>query len=385
MEIQTVNTHLVGTPAPHKGGHNFLFVELKTDDGLVGFGECPWIEFRSQTTRSLIEELKEGFVIGSSPFEIESLRQRLYQSNHMLNVPGPLQSQVIAGIEIACWDLIGKYVEEPIYSLLGGKFNDQIRCYTYLHYEWEPPESPEIAAEAALKYFNQGFTGIKLDPIPPYEGPRPLSLRELNYAENVIKEIRNTVGDECDIILGTHGQLTPADAIKFAHRLEPYNPLWLEEPIPAERPDKMATVAEATEIPIATGERLTTIHQFAELFELDAVDIIQPNLGLVGITGAKKIAGMAEANYAFIAPWLYSGPILWAANLQFGASTPNFLIQESIERWEGFHAQIVHDTPNWENGYIEPPSDPGLGVELDTTAIKEYPPNVVSPTEFAWF
>jgi 2-dehydro-3-deoxyphosphogalactonate aldolase len=385
MEIRNVETHIVGTPEPHKGGHNFLFIKLETADGLVGYGECPWTEFRTTTIAHLIEEFADGFIIGSSPFDIEWIRRKLYRSNPMLHVPGPLQAQLIAGVEMACWDLIGKRVGEPIYNLIGGSYRDEIRSYTYLHYEWEPPESPEAAAEAAASYHDQGFTGIKLDPIPPYEGPRELSLEELNYTESVISAIRDAVGESCDIIIGTHGQLTTADAIRFAQRLESYDPLWFEEPVPPERPDEMADVAERTSIPIATGERLTTVHQAAELLERDAVDVLQPNLGLVGISGAKKMAGMAEANYVQMAPWMYSGPILWAANLHFDAATPNFLIQEGIERWEEFHAELVQDAPDWNDGSIKPPSGPGLGIELDEQVLSDYPANKQDLSEFSWF
>ena len=364
----------MGTPKPHKGGVNFLFVKLTTDDGTIGYGECPWIEHRAFSTQRLIEELSEGFIEGQSPFEIENLRKNLYRSNHSLHVPGPLQAQVIGAVEIACWDIIGKSVDEPIYNLLGGKINDEIRSYTYLHYKWSPPASPEEAAEAVAEYVEQGFTGIKLDPIPPYVGPREISLAELNYAEDVIKTIRQAVGEDCDIIVGTHGQLTTADACKFANRIEPYEPLWFEEPVPPERSDEMAKVAKRTTIPIAAGERITTIHQAAELLEKGAVDVFQPNLGVVGLLEAKKMAGMAEGHYTQIAPWQYCGPIAWAASLHLDACSPNLLIQEGIERWEGFHAEIVEKTPSWEDGYIHPPSGPGLGVVLDEDALSKYPP-----------
>jgi 2-dehydro-3-deoxyphosphogalactonate aldolase len=385
MEIRDVETLPVGTPAPHKGGVNFLFVKVVTADGTVGYGECPWVEYRLETMQQLIAELKDGFVVGSSPFEIERLRRRLYNSNHSLNVPGPLQAQAIASIEMACWDIVGKTVGEPVYNLLGGRVNDRIRSYTYLHYEWSPPDPPAAAADVAEAYLDRGFTGVKLDPIPPYEGPREASLAELEYAENVVAAIRDRVGTACDVIIGTHGQLTTADAIRFANRLEEYDPLWFEEPVPAERADEMATVAEATEIPIATGERLTTLHQASELLERRGVDVLQPNLGFTGILNAKKIAGMAEAHYAQIAPWLYCGPIQWAANPHLDATCPNLLIQEAIEDWEGFHGDLLVDPPTFEDGGFAPPAEPGLGVELDEAVVEANPPNEMSPDEFSWF
>jgi len=385
MEIQDIETFLVGSPEPHKGGMNFVFVKVTTTDGAVGYGECPWAEYRGRTLAALIDELKDAFIVGSSPFNIEDLRRKLYRSNPALHVPGPLQAQAIAGIELACWDLVGKHVGEPVYNLLGGKVNDPIRSYTYLHYKWTPPEPPEEAAAAVREYVDQGFTGVKLDPIPPYEGPRSISLEELSYADRVVGTIREEVGDECDILIGTHGQLTTESAIRLAERLEPHDPLWFEEPVPPERVDEMVRVNRSTSIPVATGERLTTVHQAAEVLESGAADIIQPNVGMVGLLEAKKITAMAEAHYAAVAPWMYCGPIAGAANLHLDATTPNFLIQEGIERWGEFHAEILEDPVSWEDGYVEPPSDPGLGVELDEMVIEEYPFNEMSPDDFSWF
>lgn len=374
MEIRDVESLSVGTPKPHRGGNNFLFVKLTTVDGVVGYGECPWPEHRLRTLERLVDEMAE-FVVGTDAHDVEQLRQDLDQSSHWFNIPGPLQAQVVAGIEMACWDIIGKEAGEPIYNLLGGVVNDPIRSYTYIHYEWEPPASAEEAAAVVQSYVDRGFTGVKLDPIPPFSGNRAVSVEELDYAEDVVRTIRQQVGDSCDIILGTHGQLTTASAIRFAHRLEQYDPLWLEEPVPPERTDEMAKVSAATDIPIATGERLTSIYQIAELLERDAVDVIQPNLGFVGFLGAKKVAGMAETHYAQIAPWIYCGPIQWAAALHIDAATPNFLIQEGIEGWDGFHRELVEGAPTFEDGYFTPPSEPGLGVTLDEDVAAQNPPN----------
>lgn len=142
MEIRDVVTRLVETPEPHKGGMNFLFMKVTTADGIVGCGECPRIEYRARTIVRLIEELKEGFVVGASPHDVESLRHRLYRSNHSLNVPGPLQDQAITSIEMAWWDVVGKAAGGPMYNLLGGKINDPVRTYAYLHYRWTPPKRP---------------------------------------------------------------------------------------------------------------------------------------------------------------------------------------------------------------------------------------------------
>ena len=186
--------------------------------------------------------------------------------------------------------------------------------------------------------------------------------------------MREAVGTRADLLFGTHGQFTPSGAIRLARRLEPYDPLWFEEPVPPEMPEEMAKVARATTIPIATGERLTTKYEFARVLASGAASILQMNLGRVGgLLEAKKIAGMAEAHYAQIAPHLYCGPVVGAANIQLAACIPNFLILESIERWGGFHAQLLKVPIRWEEGYVIPPTAPGLGIELDEAVALAHP------------
>jgi 2-dehydro-3-deoxyphosphogalactonate aldolase len=182
------------------------------------------------------------------------------------------------------------------------------------------------------------------------------------------------VGGTCDLLIGTHGQMTASSAIRLAKRLEPFDPLWLEEPVPPENLTEMARVARATSIPIATGERLATKYDFVGVLQHQAASILQLALGRSGgILEAKKIAGMAEAHYAQIAPHLYCGPIEGAANIQIDTCSPNFLIQESIETWGGFHAEILKRPVQWQDGYIIPPTAPGLGVELDEEVAAQHP------------
>ncbi len=204
--------------------------------------------------------------------------------------------------------------------------------------------------------------------------PLQLSLEALDNAELVVKNVRQAVGGRCDLLIGTHGQMTPSSAIRLATRLEPFDPLWFEEPIPPENTEEMARVARSTSIPIASGERLTTKYEFAELLQKQAAAIIQPALGRVGgILEAKKIAGMAEAHYAQVAPHLYCGPIEAAANIQLATCSPNFLMQESIETFGGFYAEILKEPIKWEDGYIIPPTKPGLGIELNEAVAENKP------------
>ena len=303
---------------------------------------------------------------------------------------------VISAFEMACWDIVGKALNQPIYNLLGGQYHEKLRSYTYLYPA--PDDSgqsnvsvhcdPERAAIRAAEYVKQGFTAVKLDPIldlmSPFD-PRELSLEALNNAEAVVRNVREAVGSNCDILIGTHGQMTTHSAIRLAKRLEKYDPLWYEEPVPPENVDEMARVARSTSIPVATGERLSTVYEFTELLEKQAAVILQMALGRVGgILEAKTIAGMAEAHYAQIAPHLFCGPIEGAANIQIDTCSPNFLIQESIEMWGGFHAEIVKEPIQWQNGYIIPPTKPGLGVELNEEVAARHPYNAVEPGIWHW-
>jgi galactonate dehydratase len=204
--------------------------------------------------------------------------------------------------------------------------------------------------------------------------PRQPSLERLDLAVSFMRRLREAVGSRADILFGTHGQFTVSGAIRLAKRLELYDPLWLEEPVPPEMPERMAEVARATAIPIATGERLTTKYELARVLETGAASILQINLGRVGgILEAKKIAGMAETRYAQIAPHLYCGPIVGAANIQLAACSPNFLILESILDWGGFHTEILTSPIRWEEGWVIPPTAPGLGVELDEEVAARHP------------
>jgi len=379
MKIKDVKTYIVGNPPPYRGGRNWVFLKLSTDEGIEGWGECNASFLRQYTLIQLIQELSEKYVIGQDPFDIEKIWEALYKSTkeysaHFFEHPGILTGQVIAAYEMACWDIVGKALNQPVYRLLGGKKNEKLRAYTYL-YDWTAGDPPEKAGPAALKLVEKGFTLFKLDPLPPITPqPREISLKELRYADAVFKSIRNAVGDNCDIGCGTHGQYNTHSAVKLAKILEKYDILWFEEPVPPENIDEMARVAQHTNIPIATGERLSTKWDYRLLLEKQAAQIIQVNVGLSGILEAKKIAGMAEAYYAQIAPWMYCGPVAAAANIQLDVTVPNFLAQEGIETMDGFHAEIVEVPIKIEKGYIVPSTKPGLGIgKVKEEVLRKHP------------
>ena len=379
MKIVDVRTFVVENPPPHYGGLYWVFLKLTTDNGIEGFGEAYSVPFHPQIVARMIEDVFGRYVLGSDPFKIERLWRIIYSSGYTqrsdLSIMG-----VLSAIEMACWDIIGKDLDKPVYELLGGQVHDKLRAYSYLYPEeadkTDVYKDPELAAERAAAYVKKGFTAVKFDPVGPYSAfdPRQLSLEALELAEKFVKLLRDAVGSKCDLLFGTHGQMTASGAIRLAKRLERFDPLWFEEPVPPENIEEMARVARSTSIPIAAGERLATKYDFARLLRKQAASILQMALGRVGgILEAKKIAGMAEASYAQIAPHLYCGPIEGAANIQLDTCSPNFLIQEGIQTWGGFHSEILKEPIRWEEGYIIPPTKPGLGVELNEEVVAKHP------------
>ncbi len=375
------------------GGHEWYFLKVTTDNGLHGWGEMAFLNANRGKSRSLnheVEEIGSAFLVGEDPRRREFLWKRIYQQLfcHHADL---IRMGILSGLDIALWDIVGKERGAPIYELLGGRYRDRIRTYSYIY---NRPETkgrehyasaaelwmqPEATAERAAEMVAEGFTGLKLDPIPlasedgDAAAPWPISLEALDRAEKTIRLIRQAVGSKCDILIGTHGQTTPAAAIRLARRLEPFDPLWFEEPVPPENAREMAKVAKATSIPVATGERLATVHDFLRLFEQGAAAIAQPDICCCGgITEFRKIAGMAEAYYVQMAPHVWGGPILTAASVQMDVCTPNFLIQESIYKSDGFFDEIVTSPFRWEHGYLMPSTEPGLGIDLDEKALLKH-------------
>ena len=384
MVVKDFRTWVVANPPPHFGGRYFVLVVLETDSGVTGVGEVYTASFGPHTVARMIADVCEREVIGADPFDIETLWRRVYGRGYTLR-PDVSLGAVLSGVEMALWDIAGKETGQPVYKLLGGKVHERLRSYTYIY----PGDGdgdgddaatlyrdPDRSAERAAEYARRGFTALKFDPLAGYSvlDPGQPSGAVLERCERFLARLREAVGGEVDLLFGTHGQLTPAGALRLARRIEPYDPLWLEEPVPPEMPEAMATVARGTSIPVATGERLTTKYEFARVLDTGAAAILQPNLARVGgLLEARKIAGMAETRYAQIAPHLYCGPVAGAANIQLATCTPNFLILEGIEDWTGFHARLLKTPVRWEDGYVIPPEAPGLGVELDEVVAAAHP------------
>ena len=378
MKLQDLDVIVTAPPAPGWGGRYWILVKITTDTGIVGWGECYSSSVGPQAMQAVIQDVFERHMHGENPENIELMYRRIYSSGFTQR-PDLTVMGAFSGLEIACWDILGKHRERPVYALMGGQMNEQVRGYTYLyplaHHDmtafWT---SPEMAAETALDCVARGYTAVKFDPAGPYtlRGGHMPAMTDIARSVAFCKAIRDAVGDKADLLLGTHGQFTTAGAIRLGHAIAPYDPLWFEEPIPPDAVEQMAAVARAVPIPVATGERLTTKAEFAPVLRAGAAAILQPALGRAGgIWEAKKIATLAEVYNAQLAPHLYAGPIEWAANIQLAVSIPNILMCECIET--PFHDQLIKSAIRVEDGFIEAPTAPGLGIDVDEALARAHP------------
>lgn len=335
----------------------FSFLKMTTDEGLVGYGEAI-VEGRSRTVEMAVKEL-EPHLVGQDPRRIEHLWQSMYRGTFYRG--GPILTSAISGLEQAMWDILGKSLNVPIYQLLGGAVRERIRMYKAIG-----GSSAEEAYENARKWKAQGFTMMKTGieaMAHVMETPAFLT----SQVER-IEAIREAIGTDCDLGIDFHGRLSPALSIRLAKELERFHPVFIEEPCLPENVDTLVTVARSTTIPIATGERLFTKWAFREVLEKQAAAVLQPDLAHCGgIMEGKKIAAMAETYFAAFAPHNPLGPINLAASLQLSANIPNFLAQEHATLGEGYIKKpfVIRD------GYMELPTGPGLGIEIDEEAVAE--------------
>jgi galactonate dehydratase len=282
----------------------------------------------------------------------------------------------VSGIEQACWDIYGKSVGLPVYQLLGGRVRDRIRMYDHLGggemSSLYLQDTVEQMTERARESLAAGYTALKALVVPrtePLEGSAPL-----RRAERLFGALRETVGEDIDLMIDFHGRTTPAMAIQYGRVLEPFRPFFLEEVCPPENVDGMAEVARALKIPLATGERLVTRYEFRELLEKRACAVIQPDLcHCGGLWEARKIAALAETYYVSVAPHNPLGPIATAVAVQFGFATPNYLIQEAIRSDVPWRDEVVSEPLVVKDGFIYPSDKPGLGIEVDEQAAARHP------------
>jgi 2-dehydro-3-deoxyphosphogalactonate aldolase len=397
MKMTNIEIFLIATPPPHAGGKVWYVIKIFTDEGIFGLGESmPHHIFTSieKSYKKLAEDIFEKWYKGKDPLEREKIFKDVY-SELCAGHPDIIGLSIVSAFDIAMWDICGKAVDLPVYQLLGGKIRNRVRSYSYISYG-KPNKKvhgnygsiwgdPEILCERAIQMVNEGFVALKYDPLEytrtqeeknrgeKFYNPYHLSAEDYRVTEITMDALKNTVGSKCDIILGTHGQMTTASAISYSKLLEKYSPLWFEEPIPYENIKELAKVCKSTSIPIAFGEHITTVYEFLRALEEGAVSIIQPDVGNCGgITQAKKIAAIAEAYYVDVAPHVWGGPVLTAAAVQLSMCIPNFLIMESILKSQDFHKEITTEFVEWRNGYIYPSNRSGLGIGLDEKFVRSH-------------
>ncbi|MGR3637627.1 MAG: mandelate racemase/muconate lactonizing enzyme family protein [Shimia sp.] len=378
MKLTDLDIIVTAPPAPGWGGRYWILVKLTTDTGVVGWGECYASSVGPDAMTHVIRDVFERYFLGENPENVERLFRRTYSSGFTQR-PDLTVMGAFSGLEIACWDAVGKDRNRPVYALLGGLMNERLRAYTYLyplehHNVSDFWTSPELAGETAAAMVDKGYTAVKFDPAGPYtmRGGHMPAMSDISMSVAFCKAIRDAVGDRADLLFGTHGQFNTAGAIRLGQALEPYSPLWFEEPTPPDNIDDMARVARNVRIPVATGERMTTKAEFAAVLRAGAAEILQPALGRAGgIWEMKKVAAIAECFNAQMAPHLYAGPVEWAANIHLAASIPNLLMIETIET--PFHNDLIQSAITVEGGFVTPPTAPGLGIEVDEALARAHP------------
>ncbi len=363
MKISDVKTYVLGT-----AWRNLTFVEVHTDEGLSGVGEVRMLN-HTDALLGYFSEAVPNHVLGSDPFDIESLVSRMYRNDYARQ--GEIAMSAIATLEMACWDIVGKALGQPVYRLLGGAVRDKIKAYANGWYTVE--RTPQEFHRAAKRVLEKGYRALKLDPFGAgfYELDRAETLRSVALVEAV----RDAVGPDVEILVEMHGRFNPATAARIARMLEPFEPGWVEEPVPPENLAALKKAAEQIRIPVATGERIHTRYDYRELFELQAADIIQPDIThFGGILEVKKLAAWAEAYYILVAPHNVGGPVATAANLHLAACTPNFKIQEHFNDFaEAFVKAAAPGNPEVVEGSFALPQGPGLGVTLNKDVLAEHP------------
>lgn len=362
MKITRIDTHVVGNP-----WKNWGFVTVQTDEGITGIGEGT-VNYFGRTTETAVKELSQH-VLGMDPFQTEMIGQKLIRD--VYSEGGQVHRSAVCAIETACWDIIGKALNQPVYNLLGGRCHEKVRAYANGWYRGE--RDPQMFHDRAKEVVARGYTALKFDPfgaewriMDPYE--EDLSI-------DIIAAVRDAVGPKVDVLVEGHSRFSPAIALKLAERMAPYRPTWFEEPIHHQHIDALVHVATHSPVPIATGESLTSTQQFAELLAHNAVSILQPEIHhLGGLLPAKKVCGMVDAFYGVVAPHNAQGPVSTAVCLQLAACTPNFFVQEIFDEYNvEWERDLVDHSTEVVDGWIQIPERPGLGINLDLEECLKYP------------
>jgi galactonate dehydratase len=361
MKITKIETFLV-----RPGSRNYVFVRVHTDEGLYGVGEA-YSAGPDDAVAAVIHDFEE-WLIGRDPREIEFIWQLLYNASRFPG--GVVTNAAISGIEHALWDIKGKALGVPVYELLGGKCRDHVRVY--IHSGGATPE--ELADNTARRLERYGCDAVKVSPFAPgHQRQGGAAVNRMAAAR--MEALRRTLGDDVEIAVDAHATIfEPVRALQLSQALKPYNPYFFEEPTRPENIDALAALRRQMDVPLATGEMLYTKYEFRDLLVRGAADIVQPDICCAGgLLEQKKIAAMAEAFYATIAPHNPVGPVATAVNVHLAACTPNFLILEYLPDDEPGRRELVDEPMRLVDGHLELPTKPGLGIDLNVEAFEQYP------------
>jgi galactonate dehydratase len=365
MIITKVDPLVLGTP-----WRNLIFLRVETDEGLVGVSEARSVN-RTEAVLAYVEAASRKYVLGTDPFEIERLLHRMFHGDFAR--VDDIAGTGIALVEMACWDLVAKALDQPVYRLLGGAVRERIKAYANGWYTVE--RTPEEFHTAARRVVARGYLALKLDPFGAgfYEMER--SEKKLSIA--LVEAVRDAVGPDVEILIEMHGRFSPATAVELARELERFHPGWMEEPVPPDNHEMLARAAAKINTPVATGERVHTRYEVRRLLELGCIDVLQTDITQsCGLLEGKKIAAMADAQYVTFAPHNVGGPLSTAACLHLAACTTNFRIQEHfndfVDSWVK-QAAVGPGYPEVVDGYFPLPGGPGLGVTLNEYFIREHP------------
>jgi galactonate dehydratase len=363
MKITAVTPMVLGTP-----WRNLTFVKVETDEGIYGLGEVR-LNNRTNALLGYLSEAIPRYAIGHDPFDVESLTSRMTIND--FGRMGEVTMSAVSILEMACWDIVGKALGQPCYRLMGGAVRDRIKAYANGWYTVE--RTPEAFHDAARKVVERGYLALKIDPFGA--GRYELSLDEQARSVALVEAVRDAIGPECDILLEMHGRFSPSTAILMARKMEHLRLAWIEEPVPPENLPELRRVAERVNIPVATGERLHTMTEFRALFDLNAVDIIQPDpTHFGGLTLTRRLSAWADVHNVLVAPHNVGGPVSTAAALHLAACTPNFMIQEHFNDFaDSWVKQAAPGIPDMVDGYFALPDKPGLGVELNEAIFRDHP------------
>ena len=361
IKITDIKTFLVGA-----GSRNWLYVKIYTDQGVHGIGEA-YSCGPDEATVKVIEDFKL-WLVGQDPRNVQYLFDLMYNTTRF---PGGLiVNAAISGIEHALWDIAGKAAGLPVWALLGGKVRNKVRVYQSIG-----GNSPQAAADSAKSLVEKyGYTAVKMAPHQNGDGAMAYNM-VTRIAGQRVKAVREMVGPDVDIAVDCHARLFEVQrALRIAREIEEYYPFWLEEPIRCENVDAMKKLADHVNIPLASGEANYTKYEFRDLINAQALDIVQPDICLCGgVLELKKIAAMAEAQYMMVAPHNPMSPLATVINVHFAASTPNFLILEYYAPDTAPYKDIVNEPLMVKQGYVDVPTKPGWGVELNEEAFRTMP------------